>query len=552
MFERETGGREPRANPTILPGNRRRGRVRRRPRRSREALRRIDRPRRGLGSGTRARREARRPEPAAARDRLLAVRGLAPAGDGPALERIRDRLHARHADQRLAHWSRTPSPPSGATTAPAGATSAPGSLRCGCASRRRSGPRAGGRPGTRTRVRRASAHAPGWVTSIASPGSSQHITVDPKVARALYYAWRAREELQLPAATVAPMVELRALGRLLALLPLSQHPPQPDQLRRRAARLRGQHDRRRRRCCAATTAASWPFPGRRQALRCGRGGSRTSGPSYSFHRNPFQRAGRPQNIESAEYANIVLDVIYYYEQARHAGMTPLSRRAGADAARMGQARAARLLDAQRLPELGHGPLPVPLAPVALLGVVVPGPARDRQLAELRRARRAALGEAHLRPLARAVRAPLPSAGTTTGASPAAASTASRPSSARAGTSSWRGSRRSPPRPCCAGLGEKAVGGAAAAVRVRPAIGRLTVTTPSLQHRDRRRQQRRLPLRRDRARAAVRLEPARRLAHRRPRAGRDSGWSCGRRAASIVAASQRARHRLHAGRRPIRC
>ena len=79
--------------------------------------------------------------------------------------------------------------------------------------------------------------------------------------------------------------------------------------------------------------------------------------------------GDSQNIESAEYANIVLDVIYYYEQARRAGMAPLSE---------GQARTLRawvkralpgLLDAQRLPELGHGPLPVPLAPVALLGVV---------------------------------------------------------------------------------------------------------------------------------------------------------------------------------------
>ena len=47
------------------------------------------------------------------------------------------------------------------------------------------------------------AHAPGWVTNIARAGSQQHITVDPKVARALYYAWRARDELQLPAETVS-------------------------------------------------------------------------------------------------------------------------------------------------------------------------------------------------------------------------------------------------------------------------------------------------------------------------------------------------------------
>ena len=107
------------------------------------------------------------------------------------------------------------------------------------------------------------------------------------------------------------------------------------------------------------------------------------GPSYSFHRNPFQRAGAKHNIESNEYANIVLDVIYYYEQARREGMTPLSACSGADASRLGQASAARLLDPQRLPQLGHGPLPVSLAPLALLGLVLPGTARDRDLAELR-------------------------------------------------------------------------------------------------------------------------------------------------------------------------
>ena len=71
---------------------------------------------------------------------------------------------------------------------------------------------------------------------------------------------------------------------------------------------------------------------RRQLVRFLRGAKRPTrpwripnlGPSYNFHRNPFQRAGAKQNIESAEYANIVLDVIYYYEQARREGMRPIS------------------------------------------------------------------------------------------------------------------------------------------------------------------------------------------------------------------------------------
>ena len=89
---------------------------------------------------------------------------------------------------------------------------------------------------------------------------------------------------------------------------------------------------------------------------------------------------------------------------QHRARRPLLLRAGArardeadlrgpwaHAAGLRAARAVRLLDAQRLPELGHGPLPVPLAPVALLGVVVPGPARDRQLEELRPTRTSGAG-----------------------------------------------------------------------------------------------------------------------------------------------------------------
>jgi hypothetical protein len=71
---------------------------------------------------------------------------------------------------------------------------------------------------------------------------------------------------------------------------------------------------------------------RRQLTRFLRGAKRPTrpwripnlGPSYNFHRNPFQRAGAPQNVESAEYANIVLDALYYYEQARARGMRPIS------------------------------------------------------------------------------------------------------------------------------------------------------------------------------------------------------------------------------------
>ncbi len=168
-------------------------------------------------------------------------------------------------------------------------------------------------------------HAPGVVSSIASPGGSQHITVDPKVARALYYAWRAREELKLPEAAVALLVER---VRAVAYSPFFRYPNIRLNQINFAAELHA--------CAASMTGDSRLLRRdyRKQLGRFLNGAEHSAkpwrianlGPSYNFHRDPFQRAGSRQNIESAEYANIVLDVIYYYEQARHAGMAPLSRR----------------------------------------------------------------------------------------------------------------------------------------------------------------------------------------------------------------------------------
>jgi hypothetical protein len=182
-------------------------------------------------------------------------------------------------------------------------------------------------------------HAPGWVTSVASLGSQQHLTVDPKVARALYYAWRARDELQLPAAIVDRIVEL---VRGVAYSPFFRYPNVRLNQINFAAEIHA--------CHASMTgdATLLRRDYRRQLGRFLDGSKRgvrpwripNLGPSYSFHRNPFQRAGANQNIESNEYANIVLDVIYYYEQARREGMTPLSE---------GQARTLRAWVERALP-----------------------------------------------------------------------------------------------------------------------------------------------------------------------------------------------------------
>jgi hypothetical protein len=168
-------------------------------------------------------------------------------------------------------------------------------------------------------------HAPGFVSDIAEPDSDQHFTVDPQVARALYYAWLARHELALPPTTVASLV---ARVRSVAYSPFYRYPNIRLNQINFAAELYA--------CAASMTDDSTLLRRdyRKQLTRFLDGATRkvrpwripNLGPSYNFHRNPFRRASNRQNIESAEYANIVLDVIYYYEQARRAGMTPLSTR----------------------------------------------------------------------------------------------------------------------------------------------------------------------------------------------------------------------------------
>ena len=165
-------------------------------------------------------------------------------------------------------------------------------------------------------------HAPGWVSSMGRRDSSMHLSIDPKVARALYYAWRAREQLGLSEELVARMVDA---VRAVAESPFFLYPN---------VRLNQINFFAELHACAVSMTGDPSLlrhDYRRQLVRFLRGAKRATrpwripnlGPSYNFHRNPFQRAGAKQNIESAEYANIVLDVIFYYEQARREGMQPI-------------------------------------------------------------------------------------------------------------------------------------------------------------------------------------------------------------------------------------
>lgn len=165
-------------------------------------------------------------------------------------------------------------------------------------------------------------HTPGFVISLSDPASDEHIAVDPEVTEGLVFAWRAREALGLPAETVA------AIEQLVAKIASGRFYRYPSvrlnqfnwacEMYAYAAEVAGRADLLRNdyrlqlirflRGCG-TKVAPWAIPN-------------LSG-SYSFHRNPFQPASNAENIESTEYANIVLGAIARYSAARAAGMAPL-------------------------------------------------------------------------------------------------------------------------------------------------------------------------------------------------------------------------------------
>ena len=184
---------------------------------------------------------------------------------------------------------------------------------------------------------------------------------------------RARP-LGLEAAIVARDPRRRSPRRARARLALAGAAAQPVQLVR--------HDVRRRRAVNGTRrdARRRPRAPPRAASVAAGGAPATSGRACASTTCP--RAGRLRdlNFDSPEYANIVLGFARVYGPARAAGMPPPG--AARPAARVGAARARRLLDARRLPELGHRPRLRPLAP-AQEGRARPGRAdRRRGRAEL--------------------------------------------------------------------------------------------------------------------------------------------------------------------------
>jgi hypothetical protein len=165
-------------------------------------------------------------------------------------------------------------------------------------------------------------HTPGFVTNLSRLDSLQHVAVDPEMAEGLVFAWRARHALSLPRNDVAAIEQEVAA---IASGPFFRYPSVrlnqcnwPAEMYAYAAEVAGRSDLLRddyrrqlsrflRGC--EQPVAPWRIP--------------NLSPSYSFHRDPLAPVGSRENIESSEYANLVLGIVARYAQAKAAGMAPL-------------------------------------------------------------------------------------------------------------------------------------------------------------------------------------------------------------------------------------
>jgi hypothetical protein len=164
------------------------------------------------------------------------------------------------------------------------------------------------KPGSQT-------HAPGWTSSMYSATAGQHVMYDAQIVDGLVHAWKARTALGLShelADQIADRIHRTARSRFwrwpsirlnqvnwYALIYAADATVSGDPTLLR-------HD------LHAQLARFVSQP-------------RNFGPGLRFQYNPFVSPDTRSNLDSAEYANIVLSFLRFYNQARHAGMAPLPR-----------------------------------------------------------------------------------------------------------------------------------------------------------------------------------------------------------------------------------
>jgi hypothetical protein len=158
-------------------------------------------------------------------------------------------------------------------------------------------------------------HVPGWSSSMYTIDAGQHLVYDAEIVDGLVHAWKARRELDLPDATarmIADRIHRVARSRFWRWPTIRL-----NQVNWYALIY-----------AADATVSGRPTLVRRdmraQLVRF-LTGPRNFGPGLRFQYLPHFGAHARANVDSAEYANIVLSFLRFYNQARHAGMAPLPR-----------------------------------------------------------------------------------------------------------------------------------------------------------------------------------------------------------------------------------
>ena len=163
-------------------------------------------------------------------------------------------------------------------------------------------------------------HAPGWVSSMTSESAPQHLVFDAEVVDGLAYAYRARHALGLPDRTAA---RIRDAIHRTAHSAFWRWP---------AIRLNQVNWYALMYAADATVTGDGRMLRRDMALQLRRffaGAQRSDGRAGNFGAGmrfyylPYSSPRQSRNVDSAEYANIVLSFTRFYGQARRAGMPPL-------------------------------------------------------------------------------------------------------------------------------------------------------------------------------------------------------------------------------------
>jgi hypothetical protein len=164
-------------------------------------------------------------------------------------------------------------------------------------------------------------HAPGWVSSMRTLRSGQHVMVDAEVVDGLVHAWLARRALELPRVTADLIARrIRAVARSrfwrwpkIRLNQFNWYARlySADAIVTGRSRLL-RHDLRLQ--IARFAASTHGGPGRAGNL----------GPGLRFHYFPHLPRRVRENFDSPEYANMVASFTRFYSLARRRGMPPPS------------------------------------------------------------------------------------------------------------------------------------------------------------------------------------------------------------------------------------